>query len=81
MLICQSKANLDVKIVFGKVIHLLDPEIRKVLEKGFYGIGKNGIIHLLNPEIRKMLEKGFYGIANSEIGFWSLVYLALGSDL
>ena len=29
MLINQSKANLDVKSLFGKITHLLDPEIRK----------------------------------------------------
>ena len=31
MLIYQSKANLNVKILFGKITHYLDPEIRKVL--------------------------------------------------
>ena len=29
MLIYLSKANLDVKIMFGNIIHLIDPEIRK----------------------------------------------------
>ena len=31
MLIYLSKANLDEKILFGKVTHHLDPEIRKML--------------------------------------------------
>ena len=35
MLIYQSKANLDVKILFGNIARLIDPEIRKMLEKGF----------------------------------------------
>ena len=33
----QSKANLDRKILFGKIIHHLDPEIRKMLERGMFG--------------------------------------------
>ena len=36
MLIYQSKADLDVKILFGKITHLVDPEIRKMLEWGLY---------------------------------------------
>ena len=35
MLIYHSKANLDLKILFGYIIHLIDPEIRKMLEIGF----------------------------------------------
>ena len=37
MFIYQSKANLDVKILFGDITHLVDPEIRKFLERGLYG--------------------------------------------
>ena len=37
MLICQSKANLDEKILFGKMPHLIDPEIRKMLVQGIFG--------------------------------------------
>ena len=33
MLIYQSKANLDEKILFGQIIHQFDPEIRKMLVK------------------------------------------------
>ena len=29
----QSKANLDVKILFGNIIHIIDPEITQMLEK------------------------------------------------
>ena len=35
MLIYQSKANLDQKILFGKINHHLDPEIWEVSERGF----------------------------------------------
>ena len=31
MLICQSKASIDVKIVFRKITRLLDPDVRKML--------------------------------------------------
>ena len=31
LLICQQKANLDVKILFGKINHLPDQESRKML--------------------------------------------------
>ena len=34
MLIYQSKANLDEKILFDKSTHHLDPEIRKMLVNG-----------------------------------------------
>ena len=33
----QSKADLDVNILFGNIIHLIEPEIRKILEKCFFG--------------------------------------------
>ena len=32
MLIYQSKAKLDVKILFGKMTYILNPEIRKMLQ-------------------------------------------------
>ena len=35
MLIYLSKADLDEKILFGKITHHLDLEIRKMLLKGF----------------------------------------------
>ena len=37
MLIFLSKANLDEKILFGKVIHHLKLDIRKMLVKGMFG--------------------------------------------
>ena len=33
----QSKANLDVEILFGKITDHLDQEIRKMLVRGLYG--------------------------------------------
>ena len=33
----QSKANLDEKILFGKITHHLGPEIRKMLVNGKFG--------------------------------------------
>ena len=44
MLTYQSKTNLDEKIIFGKITHHLDPEIRKMLEGACFGI-KNFTIH------------------------------------
>ena len=37
MLIYQSKAKLAEKILLGKIIHYLDPEIRKMLVNGKFG--------------------------------------------
>ena len=37
MLIFQSKASLDEKVLFGKITHHLDPEIRKVLVRIMFG--------------------------------------------
>ena len=37
MLIYQSKANLDEKILFVKISYHLDPEIRKMLVNGKFG--------------------------------------------
>ena len=34
MLVHRSKDNMDEKIWFGVIIHHLDPEFRKMLEKG-----------------------------------------------
>ena len=36
ILIHQSKANLDEKILFGKITHHLDPEIGKMLVRGMH---------------------------------------------
>ena len=37
MLIFQSKANLDKKILFGKITHLKDPTIKRMSVRGLYG--------------------------------------------
>ena len=37
ILICQSKANLDEKILFCKVTRVLDPEVRKMPVNGKFG--------------------------------------------
>ena len=37
VLIYQSNANFDVKILFGKIALYLDPELRKTLVRGLYG--------------------------------------------
>ena len=37
MLIHRSKTNLDEIILFGKITHHLDLEIREMLEKGLNG--------------------------------------------
>ena len=37
MLTYQAKANLDENILFGKIIHHLDLEIRKMLERACLG--------------------------------------------
>ena len=37
MLIYQSKVNLDEKILFGSIPHLVDPKIRKILVQGMFG--------------------------------------------
>ena len=44
MLTYQSRANLDEKILFGKITHHFDPEIRKILEGACFGI-KNSTFH------------------------------------
>ena len=55
MLIYQSKINLHEKILFRKIPHLIDPEMRKILEKGMFGskIPHSILVHYLPPiEIR-----------------------------
>ena len=37
LLIYQSQTNLDEKILFGKITHLDDPTVRKMLVRGWYG--------------------------------------------
>ena len=44
MSINQSKANLDEKILFGKITRHLDPEIRKMLGRGMFR-EKDSIFH------------------------------------
>ena len=44
MLIHQSKANLDEKISFSNIPHLIDPEIRKMLVIGIFG-NNNSTFH------------------------------------
>ena len=39
ILFFQSKAYLDEKILFGKISHHLDPEIRKLLVRRMFGNG------------------------------------------
>ena len=36
MLIYQSKANLDEKILLGNITHFIEPKIRKMHVRGFY---------------------------------------------
>ena len=36
LLIYQSRSNFDVKILFGKVTHLLGPETKEMLVRVFY---------------------------------------------
>ena len=45
MLIYQSKANLEKKILFGKITHGFDPEIWKMLGRGIFRI-KDSTFHL-----------------------------------
>ena len=46
ILIHQSKANLDEKILFGEItLHLSDPEIRKMMAKGLHS-NENSMFHL-----------------------------------
>ena len=44
MFIYQSKVNLDEKILFGRIPHLTDSEIRKMMVKGIFG-NKSPIFH------------------------------------
>ena len=44
MFINQSKANLDMTILFGSIPHLTNPEIRKMLVKSMLG-NKNSTLH------------------------------------
>ena len=48
MLIYQSKANLDEKILFGKITHHLNPEIRKMLVRSMFG-NKDSSFHSGSP--------------------------------
>ena len=44
MLTFQSKTSLHEKILFGKITHYLDPEIRKMLIKGMFW-NKHSTLH------------------------------------
>ena len=44
MSVYQSKDNLDVKVLFGRIAHHLDPEIRKMFAKDSYS-NENSIFH------------------------------------
>ena len=44
MLTYQPKADLDEKILFGKIIYHVDPEIRKMLGGACFG-SKNSTFH------------------------------------
>ena len=33
----DEKASLDVNILFGRITHLIDPEIRKMMARSFHG--------------------------------------------
>ena len=47
MLIYQSKANLDTKILFGEIAHPLDPQNRKKLVKGHCDGNEISTFHLV----------------------------------
>ena len=57
-LIYLSKANLDVKILGGKIIHLSDPKLRKMLERIFIGrrIPQSILAHALLARICDMKD-------------------------
>ena len=44
ILIYQSKVNLDEKLLVGKMPHLIDPEVRKMLGRVIFG-SKNTTFH------------------------------------
>ena len=44
MLIYQSKADLDEKVLFGSIAHFIDPEIRKMLVQCILG-NENSTFH------------------------------------
>ena len=45
MFIYQSKANLDMKILFSIITHHIDPEIRQMLINGKYGNDEDSTFH------------------------------------
>ena len=60
LLIFQSKANLDEKILFGKITRHLDPEIRKMPVKAYYRtrIPHSILVYdLLAVEIKMLFQK------------------------
>ena len=58
MLIYHSNANLDEKVLFGKITNHLDPYIRKMLAKGRFG-KKNPTFHF-GPLFYLLLKSKFY---------------------
>ena len=44
VLIFQSKANLDERILFGKITHHLDSDIKKLMVQGMFW-NKNSTFH------------------------------------
>ena len=50
MLIYQSKATLDVRILFGKITYLKIPKIRKLSARNMYG-SENSTVHLVEDSL------------------------------
>ena len=57
MLIYQSKANLDEKILFGNIFHLVNSEIMEMLEKDLFG---NKIPHSIMVHDLQAIEIKIY---------------------
>ena len=53
MMICQSKANLDVKILFGRIPCHLNPVIREMLVRGFHGHESSNFDSSLLTKLKK----------------------------
>ena len=61
MLIYQSRVNLDEKVLFGNISHLIDPGIRKMLVKGMFG---NKTFHIPFWSMIYLLSKLEFSISN-----------------
>ena len=55
LLIYQSNANLDVKILFVKVTNLLDTELRETLMRSWYGNEHSTIVTIVTMIPRSIL--------------------------